>query len=452
MTQALKKTFVPTWFGQPRGLTVIFLTEMWEKFSYYGMRAMLVYYMTRQLLFTQHDASLVYGAYTALVYFTPIIGGFVSDRWLGKRNAVIAGASMMALGHFMMTFEPLFYGALAAIALGNGLFLPSLPSQIKGLYAQHDPRLGSAFNVYYVGINVGGFIAPIACGTIGELYGWHYGFALAGIGMLVGLGVYIGGRRYLPEEPPRAQTTVRESTARAGLGSRYLLLGGVMLAVVIFRSAYEQIGNTVAIWAGEGVDRTFAAGLVIPMTWFQSLNSLLVFVLTPFVVAHWLHQAKRQREPASLVKMAIGAAVVAAAYAMLACVAWFAGAQDARAAWYWLVLFFVVLTAGELYILPIGLGLFSRLAPAGFGATTIAAWFLAAFGGNLLAGAIGSRWSFMSHPQFFALMAGIACMASLGLLLLNPAAQRAERGIAGGAHDRSGEPVAQASPTSNSTH
>src|SRR6185312_13672904 len=171
---------VPTWFGQPRGLTVIFLTEMWEKFSYYGMRAMLVYYMTRQLLFSQHDASLVYGMYTAFVYFTPIVGGFVSDRWLGKRNAVIAGASMMALGHFMMTFEPLFYGALAAIALGNGLFLPSLPSQIKGLYGKDDPRLGSAFNIYYVGINVGGFIAPIVCGTIGELYGWHYGFALAG--------------------------------------------------------------------------------------------------------------------------------------------------------------------------------------------------------------------------------------------------------------------------------
>jgi POT family proton-dependent oligopeptide transporter len=365
--------------------------------------------------------------YTAFVYFTPIIGGFVSDRWLGKRNAVIAGASMMALGHFMMTFEPLFYGALAAIALGNGLFLPSLPSQIKGLYAQDDPRLGSAFNIYYVGINVGGFLAPIVCGTIGELYGWHYGFALAGIGMLAGLAVYIGGRRYLPIEPARARIVVHASADRADLSSRYLLLAGVMLAVVIFRSAYEQIGNTVAIWAGDGVDRTFAASLVIPMTWFQSLNSLLVFVLTPFVVAHWLRQAKRQREPASLVKMAIGAAVVAAAYAMLACVAWFAGAHDARAAWYWLVLFFIVLTAGELYILPIGLGLFSRLAPTGFGATTIAAWFLAAFGGNLLAGVIGSRWSFMSHPQFFALMAAIASSAGVLLLLLNPAAQRAER-------------------------
>ena len=418
---------VPTWFGQPRGLTVIFLTEMWEKFSYYGMRAMLVYYMTRQLLFSQHDASLVYGLYTAFVYFTPIIGGFISDRWLGKRNAVIAGASMMALGHFMMTFEPLFYGALGAIALGNGLFLPSLPSQIKGLYAQDDARLGSAFNIYYVGINIGGFIAPLVCGTIGELYGWHYGFALAGIGMLTGLAVYVGGRRYLPVEPPRALPIARANIAGAELGSRYLLFAGVMLAVVIFRSAYEQIGNTVAIWAGEGVDRTFAAGIVIPMTWFQSLNSLLVFVLTPFVVAHWVRQAKRGREPAALVKMAIGAAAVAGAYAMLACVSWFAGVEETRAAWYWLVLFFIVLTAGELYILPIGLGLFSRLAPTGFGATTIAAWYLAAFGGNLLAGAIGSRWTFMSHPQFFALMAAIASVAGVLLLLLNPAALRAEQ-------------------------
>jgi POT family proton-dependent oligopeptide transporter len=168
-----------TWFGQPRGLTILFLTEMWEMFSYYGMRALLVYYMTKQLLIGQEKASLIYGTYTAMAYFTPIFGGLIADRWLGKRRAVIIGGSIMAAGHFMMTFEPLFYPALATIALGNGLFLPSLPSQIDGLYRPDDPRRGWAYNVYYVGINIGSFLAPLICGTLGELCGWHWGFGAA---------------------------------------------------------------------------------------------------------------------------------------------------------------------------------------------------------------------------------------------------------------------------------
>ena len=176
-----------TWFGQPRGLTILFLTQMWELFSYYGMRTLLVYYMTKQLLFAQDKASVIYGTYTAMAYFTPILGGAIADRWLGKRNAVMIGGGIMAIGHFVMAFEPMFYVALATIALGNGLFLPSLPSQINDLYAADDPRRGRAYNVYYVGLNVGGLLAPLVCGTLGELYGWHYGFGAAGVGMFLGL-------------------------------------------------------------------------------------------------------------------------------------------------------------------------------------------------------------------------------------------------------------------------
>ncbi len=156
------------WFGQPRGLTILFLTNMWETFSYYGMRALLVYYMTKQLLISQQHSSFIYGTYTAFAYFTPIVGGAIADRYLGKKRAVIIGATTMAAGHFMMAFEPLFYFALATIALGNGLFLPSLPSQINDLYGPDDPRRGWAYNVYYVGVNVGGFLAPLICGTLGE--------------------------------------------------------------------------------------------------------------------------------------------------------------------------------------------------------------------------------------------------------------------------------------------
>ncbi len=199
-----------------------------------------------------------------------------------------------------------------------------------------------------------------------------------------------------------------------------------MAVVILFRGAYEQIGNTVALWAADGIDRATLTGFVIPMTWFQSLNSLFVFTLTPFVVAWWLRQARRKREPSAVIKMATGAAIVAAAYLLLAAVSAYAGAEGGRAAWYWLVLFFVVLTTGELYILPVGLGLFARLAPVGLGATAIAAWYLAAFGGNLLAGAIGSRWSHLSHPVFFLIVALLAATAAGLLLLLNAASLRAE--------------------------
>ena len=192
-----------TWFGQPRGLTILFLTEMWEIFSYYGMRALLVYYMTKQLLIGQEKASLIYGAYVAMAYFTPIFGGLIADRWLGKRRAVIIGGSIMAAGHFMMTFEPLFYPALATIALGNGLFLPSLPSQIDGLYrrGRSAPRLGLQRLLrrhQYRRI-----FGAADLRRAGEVYGWHWGFGAAGVGMLLGLVIYILGGKYLPE-PVRA--------------------------------------------------------------------------------------------------------------------------------------------------------------------------------------------------------------------------------------------------------
>jgi POT family proton-dependent oligopeptide transporter len=197
-----------TWFGQPRGLTVLFLTNMWEQFSYYGMRALLVYYMTKQLLLGQAHASFIYGTYTAGAYFTPILGGLIADRVLGKRRAIVLGGAIMCAGHFMMTFEPLFYAALATIAIGNGLFLPCLPSQVGDLYKPDDQRRGWAYNVYYVGINIGGFLAPLICGTLGEVYGWHYGFGVAGIGMGLGLVIYLSGQRHLPPNasppaPPR---------------------------------------------------------------------------------------------------------------------------------------------------------------------------------------------------------------------------------------------------------
>jgi POT family proton-dependent oligopeptide transporter len=413
-----------TWFGQPRGLTILFLTEMWEIFSYYGMRALLVYYMTKQLLIGQERASVIYGTYTAMAYFTPIFGGVIADRWLGKRRAVIIGGSIMAAGHFMMTFEPWFYAALATIALGNGLFLPSLPSQIDSLYRAEDPRRGRAYNVYYVGINIGGFLAPLICGTLGEFYGWHWGFGAAGVGMLAGLTIYVLGGKYLPEPAASRQSTpVVPKRAPGSYRTTFLLLGAIVLAVTVFRGVYEQIGNTLPLWADSGIDRT-TAGRTIPMTWFQSLNPLLVFVMTPVLLAVWRRRADAGYEQSSLQKMTIGALLVAAAYLLLAVVAFEAGTS--RADWLWLALFFIVFTLGELYILPTGLGLFARLAPIGFGATTMAIWFLAIFSGSLAAGVVGTLWSRMSHALYFAVLATIAGVAATLLYALDGPTRRIE--------------------------
>ena len=414
----------PRWFGQPPGLTILFLTNMWEQFSYYGMRALLVYYMTKQLAFSQGASSLIYGAYAAGAYFTPMIGGVVADRWLGKRRAVIIGSVIMSAGHFMMAFPQMLFPALATIALGNGLFLPTLPAQINDLYGPEDPRRGWAYNVYYVGINIGGFLAPLVCGTLGEIYGWRYGFDAAGIGMLLGLGIYLAGARYIPAEiPSRGERAAERGARSAGRRQLYLLLFAVAGAVTVFRAAYEQVGNTVALWADSGIDRQ-VAGWTIPMTWFQSLNPLLVMLLTPPLLEWWRRRAARGHEQSPARRMATGAAIVGIAYLLLA-------ALDGSAAghvvsWIWLVAFFVVFTAGELFILPTGLGLFARLAPPRLGATTVAAWFLAIFSGGLAAGMTGTLWSLIPHPAFFALLGGIAFTAAILLRLLDPIVRAVE--------------------------
>jgi proton-dependent oligopeptide transporter, POT family len=407
------------WFGQPRGLTILFLTNMWEQFSYFGMRALLVYYMTTTLLFGQEKASSIYGFYTAFAYFTPIVGGVIADRWLGKRAAVIIGASVMAAGHFMMAFEPLFYFALATIALGNGLFLPTLPSQINDLYGPRDPRRPWAYNVYYVGVNVGAFMAPLVCGFLGETYGWHYGFGAAGVGMLAGLLIYLLGQSYLPVE----RTVVAQEVGPVSHRGRdtFLLLLAVGLAVTVFRGAYEQIGNTFALWMRDDVNRTIAGREIGAAMWF-SLNPLLVMVMTPLLLRRWRLQSEHGRELSVMRKMAVGALLVAASYLLVAAVEAVTG--GGRAHWVWLLSFFVIFTLGELYILPNGLGIFARLAPPKLGASTVAAWYLAIFTGSLAAGQVGRLWSRLDHVAFFVLLAGVAVLSAVLLYLLDRPAKR----------------------------
>jgi proton-dependent oligopeptide transporter, POT family len=423
------------WFGQPRGLTILFLTDMWGQFSFYGMRALLVYYMTKQLRIEQQHSSMIYGWYTATVFLTPLAGGMLADRWLGRKAAVVLGAAIMACGHFMMAFESLFFPALAFIAIGSGLFIPSLPAQIDGLYAREDPRRRSAYNIYYVGINLGALLAPLVVGSVGESYGWHWGFTVAGVGMGIGLLTYLGGSHYLPgtagSEADRSVEVVagvhdRVALSRGALRERIALLLSIAACVVVFRSAYEQLGNTVALWLDSGVDRTVTAQWSVPMTWFMALNPLLVFSLTPLLVSRWTRKAARGREPSSVTKMWIGALWVCGSYLMLAGAAWWASAHGFQTYWLWFLAFFVLMTLGELHILPVGLGLFGRLAPKGLASTAIATWYLAGFFGNLLAGWLGGFWSVIGHAAFFALIGMLALVAGILLLFLVPWSRRVE--------------------------
>lgn len=398
-------------FGHPRGLSVLVATEVWEQFSYYGMRALLIYYMISTLGFSQPSASMIYATYVAAAYFTPIIGGVLADRWLGRRRAVALGSLTMAVGHLILAWEPAFFVALALIAVGNGLYVPSIASQIGGLYRSGDPRQKSAFSIYYMGGNVGGFLAPLACGYLGETYGWHWGFGLAGIGMLVGLAIYLAGEKSLPESTGDAPVDTPE--VGEGQGTMPLLLA-VLAVVILFRGAYEQLGNSVALWI-EAADRDIGQ-LVIPMTWFQSLNGLLVVLLTPLLLAWW---NQRSAVVSSGRRMAAGAGLVALAYVLAAAISFAAEANQSAVAWPWIVLFFFLITAGELHILPVGLGLFGRLAPRRIAASVMAIWFAAISAGSFLSGIIGAFWSSLSPDHFFMLVASVSGAAALLCLALS---------------------------------
>jgi proton-dependent oligopeptide transporter, POT family len=430
-------------FGHPRGLAFLFTTEMWERFSYYGMRALLVLYMVNYLfaperfdtviglaaLKRMHEAlsgpldvqpfsSLVYGDYTMLVYLTPILGGFLADQLLGHRRMVVIGASLMAIGHFMMAFEPLFLFALVFLILGNGAFKPNMSAQVGDLYAAGDPRRDRAYSIFYVGINLGAFLAPLVCGTLGERVGWHYGFAAAGVGMLTGLAIYLYASPHLPpdrialrtERPPLTRDDRRTLVALAVL----------FVPTMLFWATYEQQGNTIALWADTQTDRTIGLpgwSAEIPTTSFQAFNPFMIFAFTPLVVALWAWQAKRGREPSTLTKMALGCFGVTLANLIMAAAAWHAG--GAKASWLWLLGYFVVITVGELYISPIGLSLVSKVAPAKLLSMMMGAWLATSFGGNFLAGWLGSFWSAMDKTQFFLMIAAIAGVAGLVIAAFN---------------------------------
>jgi POT family proton-dependent oligopeptide transporter len=431
------------WIGHPRGLSYLFTTEMWERFSYYGMKALLVLYMIKYLfepgrietvvglatlkgalesvfgpLGTQPLASHIFGLYTGLVYFTPILGGYLADRVLGQRRMVIIGALLMATGHFLMAFESLFLFALTFLIFGNGAFKPNISTQVGSLYAPGDPRRDRAFSIFYVGINLGAFLAPLVSGTLGEEVGWHYGFTAAGIGMTLGLAIYLYASRTLP---PDELTKRRESGETPKFGrEEWRAIAALLilsLPVTFFWATYEQQANTVALWADGYTDRTvrlFAWTWQIPTTWFQSFNPFMIFAFTPFILALWKWQAARGREPSTVAKMAYGCFYNAASYLILFAAAWYAGPE--KASWLWLFAYFVILTVGELYLSPTALSLVSKVAPKHCLSLMMGVWLATSFYGGFLSGYLGSFWSSMAKTDFFLMLAVISGLAGVAVL------------------------------------
>ncbi|HEY5379645.1 MAG TPA: peptide MFS transporter [Pseudolabrys sp.] len=424
-------------FGHPRALTYLFATEMWERFSYYGMRALLVLYMVKYLLVPRHAgavlgldafhhtlelvfgpldvqqlASQIYGFYTGLVYLTPILGGLLADRVLGQRRTVIIGASLMAIGHFTMAFEHLFLFALGFLILGNGAFKPNISTQVGGLYAPGDRRRDRAFSIFYVGINLGAFLAPLICGTLGEELGWHYGFAAAGVGMTIGLIVYLFAGPALPPDAFARRKTAHAPLDRAAWRSIGALLL-LFLPVSLFWGIYEQQGNTIVLWASEFTNRHMF-GFDIPVTWFQALNPFMIFAFTPFIVALWRRQGAH--EPSTVSKMAIGCFLASFAYLLLVAAAFLSG--GGQASWLWLFAYFFILTIGELYLSPTSLSLVTKVAPLHLLSMMMGVWLATSFVGGFLAGYLGTFWSSLSKPGFFLMLALISAVAGVAITLL----------------------------------
>ncbi len=412
-------------FGHPPGLTILFLTQMWAEFSYFGLQWLLVYYMTGELHFSQTKSSLIYGTYGAAAFFSPFFGGMIADRWLGRTRSVVIGGLLMMCGHFAMAFPALLFPALALVALGNGLFIPPLAVQVGALYADDDPRKAHAFSAYYMGINLGGLLAPFICGTLGERVGWHWGFAAAGIGMAFGLAFYLSFRRLLPAEAAPLRRDPAGLSAPVAIDRRAVRLLAMLVAVVIlFRIAYEQSGNVIALWVRDHTDRTLFDGIAMPATWFQAINPLLIILLTPLLVRRWDRSEHRSSIALLLRRMSLGCGIAGSAMLVMVAAALVQAKSGGAVGAWWTILYFVLLTSGELLVIPVGLALVDMLAPATFAATAMGAWYIAKFVGTLLAGVMGGYWGTIPSSLFFALGAASVLLGAVVLRTMSAVEQR----------------------------
>lgn len=431
--------------GHPKGLFFLAFTEAWERFSYYGMTALVVLYMVNYLLLpghveqvvgfaafraviesltgplsTQALASYTFGLYAGFVYFTPVIGGMIADRWIGQRNAVVIGALSMCAGHIAMTFDEAFLVALLLLVAGSGFLKGNISAQVGALYPPDDnARRTRGFVLFYMAINVGALLGPLLCGLLAQLYGWHYGFGLASMFMLIALAVYLYGYRHLPARVRRQSHQQRQLT-HAERRTIFALV--CVIAITIFQStAYYQIYNAMPVWLQQHVSLN-VGGFQIPIPWFQSIDPLFSMLGVPLLFWVWRRQAMRGREPDEIAKIGIGAAFAAAANLLL--VAGIVHARGAAVHPLWPFLYSVGVAIGFLYYWPTLLALVSRAAPARANATLMGFALLSLFVSNNLIGWLGGFYERMHPAEFWSVHALIAAAGGFLVLTLGPRLRR----------------------------
>lgn len=420
----------------PRGLYLLFTAEMWERMSYYGMRALLVLYMTRAAEkggfgWSRADALAVYGWYTAFVYVTPLIGGTLADRVLGQRRAVLIGGSLMMAGHFLMAVPGVvaFYAALTCLVVGNGFFKPNISAMVGGMFAPGDPRRDAGYTVFYMGVNLGAALAPLVCGTLGEKIGFHWGFASAGVGMLFGLLVFVwGATRYLADVglPPKpapvpAELVPSEASAspmdRVAL-DRLVVIFALCFFNIFFWAAFEQAGGLMTLYTDEKVNRVLF-GWEIPTSWFQVLNPAFILLMGPVAARFWTSLARQKRDFPIPRKLALGLILMGSGFIFMILAAR-ETAQGGKAALVWVVLAYLFHTVGELCLSPIGLSMISKLAPASMVSLMMGVWFGSIAVGNKIAGVIGSYSEKLGELPLFAALVVAACSAGVVLWVVSP--------------------------------
>ena len=426
--------------GHPKGLFVCFATEMWERFSYYGMRALLILYLTKHWEFTDATSYLIYGAYTSLVYIMPVFGGMLADQILGSKKAVTYGAILLVFGHLGMTVESneqIFYLSLALIVSGVGFLKPNISTMVGALYEEGDPRRDSGFTIFYMGINIGAFTATLLCGYLGEQVGWAYGFGAAGIGMLFGLIIFLWGQKYLEglAEPPSnkylqkmngisyeswayisgifmvlvtwffVQNSQLVGQVLGGFGAifigawllfelfrcapderdRLIVVGILILFSLIFWALFEQAGSSLNILTDRGVNRVIF-GWEVPASMFQSLNAGFIFTIAPLFAMLWIALAKRNMEPSTPIKFSIGIILVGLGF--LALVYGMRSSEGLQTGVFWIILIYLLHTLGELCLSPVGLSSVTKLSPQRIVGFMMGMWFFASAAGNYVAGLI----------------------------------------------------------------
>ncbi len=409
----------------PKGLYLLFFVEMWERFSFYGMRALLVLYMVKALMFSTSKAGNIYGLYTGLVYLTPLIGGYLADRYFGQRKCITAGAILMSLGLFLLAFGPksLFILSLILMVSANGCFKSNISSVLGLLYENNNEKKDSAFTIFYMGINFGAFLSPLICGTIAALYGFEWGFATAGVGMLIGLSMYkiyekklLGDKGVKPADKTELNENIdNEQTeeSREKLSALFML----MLFTIPFWICFEQAGSSLTLFAEYQTNRMFF-GKEIPTGYFQALNPLFIITLAPIMSVLWEKLRNHNLEPSSVEKFAIALFLMSISYVVMILAGCFA--QTTKVSSFWLILTYFVMTISELCLSPIGLSLVSKLAPRKFLSLTMGCWFLTCFVGDTLAGFWGGKYENLTPIQLFTPLAIISFLAFLVLIFFIP--------------------------------